>query len=107
MDFIVPEANLIPLLTFECVHFAKFHFHHSVFPRNTGLGTDILFINWSYIARSLVKIKSTPDWPLFITQMEMKLTKWYAMTSHEIAYRSLELLFGTHTLHFNCFLIAF
>ena len=37
------------------VHFAKFHFHYSVFPRNTGLGIDILFINWSYIARSLVK----------------------------------------------------
>ena len=55
MDFIVPEANLIPLLTFERVHFAKFHFHHSAFPRITGLGTDILFINWSYIARSLVK----------------------------------------------------
>ena len=42
--FIVPEANLIPLLTFEHVHFAKFHFYHSVFLRNTGLGTDILFI---------------------------------------------------------------
>ena len=55
MDFIVPEANLIPLLTFERVHFAKFHFHHSVFPRNTGLGTDILFINWSDFARSLVQ----------------------------------------------------
>ena len=54
-DFIVPEANLIPLLTFERVHFAKFPLHHIVFPRNTGLGTDILFINWSYIARSLVK----------------------------------------------------
>ena len=26
------------------------------------------------------------------------------MTSHVIAYRSLELLFGTHTFHFNCFL---
>ena len=25
------------------------------------------------------------------------------MTSHVIAYRSLELLFGTHTYHFNCF----
>ena len=25
------------------------------------------------------------------------------MTSHVIAYRSLELLFGTHTFHFNCF----
>ena len=35
--------------------------------------------------------------------MESKWTKWYAMTSHVIAYRSLELLFGTHTFHFNCF----
>ena len=25
------------------------------------------------------------------------------MTSHVIAYRSLKLLFGTHTFHFNCF----
>ena len=25
------------------------------------------------------------------------------MTSHVIAYRSLELLFGTHTFHLNCF----
>ena len=57
-DFIVPEANHIPMLTFERVHFVKFHFHHSVFSQNTGLGTNILFINWSYIARSLVKIKS-------------------------------------------------
>ena len=46
------------LLTFERVHFAKFHFHHSVFPQNTGLGTDILLINWSYIERSLVKKKN-------------------------------------------------
>ena len=56
-----------------------------------------------YIARSLVKIKSIPDWHLFISRMETKWTKWYAMTSHVIAYRSLELLFGTHTFHFNCF----
>ena len=41
-----------------------------------------------------------PDWHLLITQME---TKWYAMTSHVVAYRSLELLFGMHTFHFNCF----
>ena len=49
------------------------------------------------------KKKSIHDWHLFITQMEAKWTKWYAMTSHVIAYRSLELLFGTHTFHFNCF----
>ena len=35
--------------------------------------------------------------------MEMKWTKWYAMTLHVIAYRSLELLFGKHTYDFNCF----
>ena len=52
---------------------------------------------------SLVKIKSIPDWHLFISRMETKWTKWYAMTSHVIAYRLLELLFGTHTFHFNCF----
>ena len=50
-----------------------------------------------------MKIKSIPDWHLFISRMETKWTKWYAMTSHVIAYRSLELLFGTHTFHFNCF----
>ena len=38
---IVPKAILIPLLTFERVHFAKFHFHHTV---NDGLDTVILFI---------------------------------------------------------------
>ena len=74
----------------------------SVFPRNTGLGTDI-FIKLEYIARWLVKIKSIPDWYLFISRMETKWTKWYALTSHVIAYRSLKLLFGTHTFHFNCF----
>ena len=35
-------------ISFPCwhssVHFAKFHFHYSIFPRNTGLGTDIFFI---------------------------------------------------------------
>ena len=61
----------------------------------------IFSLKWS-ILRLLVKIKSIPDWHLFISQMETKWTKWYAMTSHVIAYRSLELLFGTHTFHFNC-----
>ena len=86
----------------ECVYFAKFHLYLSVFPRNTGLGTDI-FIKLEYIARSLVKIKSIRDWHLFISRMETKRTKWYSMKSHVIAYWSLELLFGTHTFHFNCF----
>ena len=35
--------------------------------------------------------------------METKWNKWHAMTSHVIAYRSLGLLFGTHTFNFNCF----
>ena len=35
--------------------------------------------------------------------METKWTKWYAIASHVIAYRSTELLFGTHTFNFNCF----
>ena len=51
---------------------------------------------------SIVK-KSIPDWHLYITQMETKWTKWYAMTLHVIAYRSSELLYGTHTFNFNCF----
>ena len=55
--------------------------------------------------RSLVKKKSIPDWHLHITQMETKWTKWYEMTSHVIAYRSTELLFGTHKVNFNCFLM--
>ena len=89
-----------------CIYFAKFHFHLSVFPRNTRLGTDI-FIKLEYTARSLVKIKSIPDWHLFISRMETKWTKWYAMISHVIAYRSLVLLFGTHAFHFNCFFDGF
>ena len=36
--------------------------------------------------------------------MENKFAKWYAMTLHVIAYRSKELLFGTHAFNFNCFL---
>ena len=87
------------MLTFERVHFAKFHFHRSVFLQNTGLGTDILFTIKSYIARSLVKKNQYPTGICLLP----KWTKWYAMTSHVIAYRSLELLFGTHTFHFNCF----
>ena len=57
--FYLPEANLIPLLTFERVHFAKFHFHHSVFSaKYSGLGTDILFMNWSYKICALANKKN-------------------------------------------------
>ena len=66
-----------------------------------GLGTDIHKKELYCTLAS--KKKSIPDWHLFITLMETKWTKWYAMTSHVIAYRLLELLFGTHAFHFNCF----
>ena len=49
------------------------------------------------------KKKSIPDWHLYITHMETKWTKWYAMRSHVIAYQSTELLFGAHAFNFNCF----
>ena len=105
--FIVPEANLVTLLTFERVHFAKFHFHHGVFPRNTWLGTDILFINWSYIARSLVKKINTQlafvYYPNGNEMDQMVRNDIVCNCPGVIAYRSLELLFGMHTFHFNCF----
>ena len=46
MDFIVPEANLVPLLTFEHVYTLQSFTFIIVFsfPCNTGLGIDILFI---------------------------------------------------------------
>ena len=67
----------------------------------TGHRYFIHKLEWNCVLAS--KKKSIPDWHLFITQMETKWTKWYAMTSHVFAYRSSELLFGTHTFHFNCF----
>ena len=62
-----------------------------------------LFIKLELYCALASKKKSIPDWHLYITQMETKWTEWYAMTSHVIAYRSKELLFGTHTFNFNCF----
>ena len=98
---IVPDANLIPLLTFEHVHFAKFHFRRSLFSAKYWTGHRYIYkLKLYWLA---IKKKSISDWHLSITQMETKWTKWYAMTSHVIAYRSLELLFGRHTFHFNCF----
>ena len=91
-----------PLVDIRAWLLCKVSLSSKCFPRNTGLGTDI-FTKLEYIARSLVKIKSIPDWHLFISRTETKWTKWYAITSHVIAYRSLELLFGTHTFHFNSF----
>ena len=97
--FIVPEANLIALLTLvACIHFAKFHF-----PLKYLTGAEILFIKSELYCMLASKKKSIPGWHLYIIQMETKWTKWYAMTSHVIAYRSKELLFGTHTFNFNCF----
>ena len=97
------KQNLIPLLIFERVHFAKYQFYQCFSAKYwTGHQCFIhrLELYWYWLEQK----KSIPDWHLFITQKETKWTKWYAMTSHVIAYRSLELLFGTHTFHFNCFL---
>ena len=44
-----------------------------------------------------------PSTSALVIQMKTKWTKWYAMTLHVFAYRSLELLFSMHTFHFNCF----
>ena len=100
--FIVPEANLIPLLTFERMILCKVSLSSSCFSAKYWTGHRY-FHKLEYNGRSLVKIKSIPDWHLFISRMETKWTKWYAMASHVIAYRLLELLFSTHTFHFNCF----
>ena len=89
----IRACTLCKSFIFITVFFHKFWTGHRYFHKQ---------LTWSYIQRSLVK-KSIPDWHLVITQMERKWTKWYAMTSHVIAYRSLELLFGAHTFHFNCF----
>ena len=97
--FILPEANLIPLLTFEPVHFAKVSLSSQCFSAKFWTGHRYFHKTGALAGKK----KSIPDWHLFITQMERKWTKRYAMTSHVIAYRSLELLFGTHTFHFNCF----
>ena len=69
-----PQEGSSKAIILHVYNFAKFHFHLSVFPQNTGLGTDI-FIKLEYIERSLpvVKIKSIPDWHLFISGIE---TKW-------------------------------
>ena len=86
----LPEANLIPLLTFERVHFAKFHFHHSVFPQNTGLGTDILFINWSYIACSLLKKNNNTRLAFVYYQNGMK---WpYQIVRNDIACNCIQII---------------
>ena len=83
-------------------NWANCPFKRKLYLWTTGQGNDI-FIKLEYITHLLVKIKSMLDCHLFIIRMETKWTKWYATTSHVIAYRSLELLFGMHTFHFNCF----
>ena len=95
-----------PLVDIRACSFCKSFAFITVFFRKFWTGHRY-FHKTSNNERSLVKKKSIPDWHLFITQMERKWTKWYAMTSHVIAYRSLELLFGTHTFHFNCFFWGF
>ena len=97
-DFFVPEAKLIALLTL----FARINFAVS-FSAKILDWADILFIKLELYCALASKKKSIPDWHLYITRMETKWTKWYATTSHVIAYRSTELLFGMHTFDFNCF----
>ena len=51
--------------------------------------------------------RESDDWHSCVTQMEMKWTKWYAMTAHVIAYQSAELLFGLLAFKFYYFLDDF
>ena len=88
MDFSVPEANFIPLLTFERVHFANFHFHHSVFRRNTGLGTDILFIKLElYCVASKKKINARLAFVYYPNGNEMN-----QMVRNDIAYNCIRIV---------------
>ena len=85
------ETDLLKKVIMKCVNIKLWDI----------LGCFHYILNAPRTVRLLVK-KSIPDWHLFITQMEMKWTKWYAMTLHVNAYRSTVLLFGTHTFNFNC-----
>ena len=68
-----------PLSTFEHLHFAKFHFH-IVFFREYWTGHRYFIHKKELYCTLDSKKKSIADWHLFITQMETKWTKWYAMT---------------------------
>ena len=97
----ISEANLVSLL----IYIAWKHitsFTSMFFSRNTWLVINILFIKLEFNCVHASKKKSIPDWHLCITQMEKKWTKWFAMTSHVIAYRQKELLFGTHAFNYTC-----
>ena len=101
------EANLVPLLTIIArIHIASFT--SMFFPLNTWLVINILFIKLEfYCAHACKKNQNPTGIYVCITQMKKKWTKWYAMTSHVIAHRSKELLFGMHAFNFNCFLDDF
>ena len=70
--FIVPEANLIPLLTFERVLTFIIVFFCEML--DWTVDTGILFIKLELYCVASIK-KSIPDLHLFITQMETKWTK--------------------------------
>ena len=53
--------------------------------------------------RSLVKKKINTRLAFVYYPNGNEMDQRYAMTLHVIAYRSTELLFGTHTFNFNCF----
>ena len=83
--FIVPEANVIPLLTFERVHFAV-SLSSKCFSAKYWAGHRYFIHKLELYCVLAGKKKSIPDWHLFITEMETKWTKRYAMKSHVIAY---------------------
>ena len=74
-----------------------------MFSSHGGHLTNAMYRHGKTLLSNYYTMMKLPDWHLFITGMETKWTKWYAMTLHVIAYRTFELLFGTHTFHFNCF----
>ena len=109
-DFIIPlklisslyhtsEANLVPIARIHIASFtsmffsAKYLTGHRYFIHKTGVLLLVKKINTRLVFMYYSNGK--------------KRTKWYAMASHVIAYRSKELLFGTHAYNFNCFLDDF
>ena len=96
--FYLIEANLVPLLTLVAhIHFVLFHFAKYL------TGSQYFIHKIGIILTALTGKKINTDWHLFITQMEMKWTKEYTMTSHIIEYRTGALLLGMHIFNFNCF----
>ena len=95
VDFIVPEANLVPLLTLWLKYILQRVSLHEILDWKPIFSSS----NLNDTVRSLVKKINTrlafvyyPNGPNGTT-----------ITSHVNANRMTELLFGTHTYNFNCF----